>query len=120
MHETTIILALAEQVASFVPDGAALTDVWIEVGQLDHLDEDLMQAAWSALTDGSDMSGAALHIARVPVRVLCKACQHEYEPQERLLLHCPRCGEVRPKILRGSGVLLRSIEVAQPAEREVV
>ncbi|MHC4446358.1 MAG: hydrogenase maturation nickel metallochaperone HypA/HybF [Planctomycetota bacterium] len=120
MHETTVILALLEQVASFVPDGAVLTEVRIEVGQLEHLDEDLMQAAWSAMTEGSDMARVEMHIGRAPLRVRCRGCQHEYEPQETVLLHCPQCGGARPEILQGSGVLLRSIEVEQPTEAEVI
>jgi hypothetical protein len=57
MHEAAIIQSLLEQAGSFVPDGAVLKKVKIDVGRLEHLDETVMQATWSALTEGTALAG---------------------------------------------------------------
>ncbi len=81
MHETAIIRNLLEQ-----------------VGPLEHLDETVMRAAWSARTEDTNVAGVTLHIDRTPVRLRCQAC-----------------GVARPEVLAGGGVLLRSLEVDEPA-----
>jgi hydrogenase nickel incorporation protein HypA/HybF len=118
VHETAIIDALLEQVRSFVPPGAVLRQVCIDVGGLEHLDAEIMQTAWSALTAGTEAAGSTLRISRVAVRVRCDRCGHVYEPQDTAILLCPECETARPRILSGAGVLLRSIDVDQPAEVE--
>ena len=114
MHELSMVQSLLEQVRSFMPDGAALREIRLEVGGLEHLEGEVMQSAFDALTEGSDLQGAALSITRIPVRLRCRSCQQEYEPEDAAILLCPNCGAVRPDILQGTGVLLRSLEVDQP------
>ena len=116
MHEAAIIQGLLEQVGPFVPEGAVLKEVRIDVGRLEHLDETVMQATWSALTQGTDFAETALRIDRIPVRLRCRACGREYEPQDLMQLACPACGVARPAVLAGGGVLLRSLEVNEPVE----
>jgi len=62
MHETAIIQTLIEQVGSFVPEGAVLKEVRIDVGRLEHLDETVMQAGWSALIEGTRLAGASFRL----------------------------------------------------------
>jgi hydrogenase nickel incorporation protein HypA/HybF len=109
MHELSMVQSLLEQVRSFMPDGAALREIRLEVGGLEHLDGQVMQSAFDALTQG-----ATLRITRIPVRLRCGSCRQEYEPEDAAVLLCPHCGAVRPEILQGTGVLLRSLEVDQP------
>jgi hydrogenase nickel incorporation protein HypA/HybF len=114
MHETAIVESLLEQVDRFVPDEGRIDAVHLEVGQLEHLDGDVMQSAWTAITDDTSMAGSTLLIERVPLHVRCRACAHEYEPEDLAFLMCPKCHAVQPQVLSGSGVLLRSIDVMQP------
>ena len=116
MHETSIVQSVLEQVRFFMPDGAKLTSVCIEVGRLEHLDADVMQTAWTVMTEALDVAGAILTIKPVPLRVRCRACEHEYEPEEPAYMACPSCGKVQPEVLAGAGVLLRSLEVDQPED----
>lgn len=113
MHEMAIVQSLLEQVRSFMPDQAVLNEIHLEVGDLEHLDGDVMRTALAALTDGSELQGAALHIRRIPIRVRCRSCGHEYEPEDAAVLLCPECGLVQPEILQGTGVLLKSLEIDQ-------
>ena len=113
MHEMSIVQSLLEQVRSFMPGRAVLKDVHLEVGGLEHLDGEVMQTVFTALTDGSELAGAALRIVRIPVRIRCRSCGHEYEPEDTAGLLCPECGVVQPEILQGTGVLLKSLEIEE-------
>ena len=114
MHETAIAEALFEQVDSFTPDGALLRQVFIEIGHLEHLDDEIMQAAWTARSFGTRLADSELLVTRVAVRIRCKACSREYEPEDMAMLLCPHCDAVQPEIMQGTGVLLKSLEVDQP------
>lgn len=114
MHEASIIEALAEQILRVMPEGGRLVLATVEVGELEHLDPGVMTALWEAVTAGSPLGGATLEIERVPVRVRCGACAVEFAPEDRAVLICPACGAVRPEILAGVGIVLRSLEVEEP------
>jgi hydrogenase nickel incorporation protein HypA/HybF len=113
MHEAAITQALLEQVRGLVPAGASLREVHVEIGELEHLDGEVMRTVWAALLLDAGLDGAALRIDRVPLRVRCGACGTEYRPEDPAILLCPDCGAVRPEVLEGSGVLLRSLEVTE-------
>lgn len=113
MHEASICQSLVEQVRGCLPDGATPTLVRIDVGQLEHLDDEVMGAMWSAMTQDTDLSGTVLEIEHTPVRVRCGSCGAEYRPEDLMLLVCPDCGSARPELLAGTGVILRTIEAEQ-------
>lgn len=114
MHELSIVSALVEQVRAFVPEGATLTGVRIEVGALEHLDDEALRSLFRLLTEGTPLSGAGLAVTRVPLRVRCAACGTEHAPPDPAALFCPACEAARPEVLAGSGVVLSSIEVDVP------
>jgi len=114
MHEISIMQALLEQVRALKPDGALLREVHLEVGELEHLDGEVMQTGWTVLTSGSELAGAVLSITRVPVRVRCRVCGQEYEPEDVAVLLCPNCEAVQPEVLEGTGVLLRRMAIDEP------
>ena len=114
MHEAAITQALIEQVRGAIPEGATLQSCRIEVGGLEHLDPDVMETMWRASIADTALQGAQLVIDRVPVRVRCGGCAREFEPDDHAILMCPGCGSVRPELLTGAGVLLRSLEVETP------
>ncbi len=111
IHEIAIMQALLEQLRSFVPENSVLREVCVEIGRLEHLDADVMQTAWVALTKESDLAGAVLSLVYTPILVRCQTCGNEYEPAEGLLFMCPECGAARPELKQGSGVVLRSVDV---------
>jgi len=113
MHEAAITQAILEQVQGVMPPGGVLREVHVEVGDLEHLDGEVMRTVWAAMLLDAGLSGAELRIDRVPLRVRCGACGVEYVPEDTAILLCPECGAVRPEVLEGSGVLLRSLEVEE-------
>jgi hydrogenase nickel incorporation protein HypA/HybF len=113
MHEAAIIEALHEQVEALVPAGRRLVEVHVEVGELEHLDGEVLSAMWGAAVEGSGLAGAALRVTRTALRVRCRECGAEFAPEDPFLLLCPACGVARPEVLAGGGVLLRSLEVEE-------
>ncbi len=111
MHEMSIVSSLVEQVRAHLPVGSTVERVLIEVGALEHLVEEMMEAAWRSCTLGTELEGVELALASVPMRVRCGSCCTEYEPTELACLYCPSCEVANPIILRGKGVILKSIEV---------
>ncbi|MBT8335376.1 MAG: hydrogenase maturation nickel metallochaperone HypA [Gemmatimonadetes bacterium] len=111
MHEFSIVSSLADSVRVHLPGGMRLTSARASVGALEHLDFSLMQTAWQAVTDGSDLAGAELHLEREPVRVRCRSCRHAYVPPHPSWMVCPACGSARPEVLAGVGVTLLTCEL---------
>jgi hydrogenase nickel incorporation protein HypA/HybF len=116
LHEAAITAALVEQVRSFVPAGATLDAVRVEVGELEHLDSEVMRTLWQAMIEDTDLAGAELEIDRVALSVRCGACGEVWNPEDPAILLCPKCGVVRPEVLEGSGILLRSLSVEEPED----
>ncbi|MCL4221249.1 MAG: hydrogenase maturation nickel metallochaperone HypA [Phycisphaerales bacterium] len=111
MHEAAITQALIEQVRAAMPPGARLQRCAVQVGELEHLDPYVMQTIWQASTANTDLRGAELVIERVALRVRCGACAREFTPADRSIMLCPSCGSVKPQLLSGTGIILRSLEV---------
>jgi len=111
MHEMSVVESLVDQVRAHVPDGSEVIEIHLEVGALEHLDADIMQLAWESYILDSELAGAALIIERVPMGVRCGVCGQDYEPEDMACLICPNCGDVRPEVYRGKGIVLQCIEI---------
>jgi len=113
MHEGAIAEALLEQVRTFLPKDAVLREVHIDVGRLEHLEPAVLETFWVALTKGETEEGSLLSINCIPLKVRCRSCAAQYEPEDPAIMMCPQCGSAQPEVLRGSGVILKSMEVEQ-------
>ncbi len=118
MHEISIVQSLANGILEHLPAGADLIRAVVEVGSLEHVDDEVMQTAWTAVTMAPPLENASLVIERIPVRVCCRSCSTEYSPEIQAYLACPSCGEARPEVLAGWGVVLRSLEADVPSDPE--
>jgi hydrogenase nickel incorporation protein HypA/HybF len=116
MHEASVTQALVEQVREALPPAGVLQQVRIEVGELEHLDAEVMRVMWSAFIEGTELVGAGLSVSPVPLRVRCGSCGREYAPEDPAILVCPFCAAARPEVLAGRGIVLRSLEVDLPEE----
>ncbi len=116
MHEMSVVSALCDQVREHLPPATRLVEVTVEVGSLEHLDEEVMRLAWETFTADSSLEGGRLRVERVPVRVRCESCGHEHAPEHPACLLCPVCGDARPRVLEGWGVVLRSLEAEPVSE----
>lgn len=81
--------------------------VHLSLGALFELDEAAVRAHWAALTRGTALEQAALHIRLMPAEVQCMACFSKYQPAGRTLA-CPHCGSFGAKILTGEQCILEA------------
>ncbi len=79
------------------------------VGKLQHLNEMIMQNAFSAVKTGPLSSEAKLVIVWIPVKLRCSHCQSVYEPENNNF-SCPVCGSTLTEVVRGRELYVKSIE----------
>ncbi len=115
MHEMSIIQSLADSVIEHLPTGTRAEKVVVEVGSLEHLDADVMQFAWAGVARGPLLRDAELVVETIDVLVGCGICKREYSPANPTYLVCPNCQHARPEVIRGWGVMLRTIEASPRA-----
>jgi hydrogenase nickel incorporation protein HypA/HybF len=86
-----------------------LASVNISVGELVVSKDDEIQAEWSQLAGGANLSGTQLIIQRILAEQQCMVCFQKYHPLNKET-SCPHCGSVGAKILAGEEFYLESIE----------
>jgi hydrogenase nickel incorporation protein HypA/HybF len=87
-----------------------ITAVHLVIGQLAGFIDDSIQFYFDMLAPGTLAEGAQLQFERVPTRVRCRDCVHEFTPAE-LDWRCPNCGSMGGDIIAGKEFFVDSIEV---------
>ncbi len=113
MHE----MSLTEGVARVLEEQAAshgfakVKTVWLEIGELSHVDPESMLFCWQAVASGSLVTaGAVMEIVRVPGQAWCLDCSQpvaigkRYDP-------CPRCGGFKLTVTAGEEMRIKELEV---------
>jgi hydrogenase nickel incorporation protein HypA/HybF len=117
MHE----LAVTESIKSIAEKHAKeahatrVTGIFVTLGQLSSIVDDSVQFYWDIISKDSLCEGAALHFNRVPARLQCQSCRHEYGI-EYDMEPCPQCGSFQVKVIAGEEFWLDSIEVERDEE----
>ncbi len=86
-----------------------VTAVWLDVGEMQHLNEEIMQHGFEAATANTPLNKAALQIKRLPVRLKCCNCGNLFGPQEGSYL-CPQCQSTDTQVQQGMELNINSIE----------
>lgn len=81
----------------------------LTVGKLQHLNEMIIQSAFSAAKTDTPAVGAELIISRSPVQLICQDCKHEFIPENNNF-YCPACNSSNTKIVKGMELYVESIE----------
>lgn len=118
MHELSIASGILEIVGDYVPadQRSAVKAVHVRVGALSGVVAESLEFSFAAITAGTPLQHAALVIHRVPVRIRCNGCQHEFETDVPLFL-CPKCDSGETVMLTGNELQVVEIELEdQPAE----
>lgn len=108
VHELGIALEVIEH-ARRAAEGARITEVVVEVGQLTAVLPDALQFSWELACRGTALDGARLRIDQVPARARCRVCQRESEPA-RIVDACP-CGSYELDWIAGDELRIRELEV---------
>jgi hydrogenase nickel incorporation protein HypA/HybF len=108
MHELALTESIVDAIAERV-SGARVVAVRLTVGRLAGVLPDALRFCFDVCTRGTSIEGAALEIADVPGRGVCRECGAEIEIAE-LWTPCP-CGSVRVDVIGGEELRLDSVEV---------
>lgn len=112
MHEFSIATALLDLVKRHVPPGGRLRRVVIEAGPLQGIDQQAMEWAWRAATDGGELAGSAVQIIFLRWKLHCPACGNEYAA-DQLDTPCD-CGADSGHPVGGDELRLMSLTVDEP------
>ncbi len=113
MHE----LAITKQIADIAirhgekNEASKVTDLYLVIGDLSSVVDDSVQFYWDIIADGTICEGARLHFERIPAKLRCQECGHEYTLQNGELTFCPQCESSDVHIIQGKEFQLQSINI---------
>lgn len=114
MHEYSIVQALIEQCESLAQEHRAcqVSKVSVKVGQLSGVDPYLLQTAFEAFKQNSDVcQQAELDMQIQAVEVFCLGCGETNRLSEHHYV-CPACQSDRVTITDGKEMFLMQLEMA--------
>lgn len=113
MHE----MALCESVLRILEEEAArqrferVKAVWLEIGQLSHVEPEAMRFCFEAVTSGTLADGANLEILRPSGEAWCLDCGKPVTIDSRTD-PCPECSGFRLQVTGGEDMKIKELEVA--------
>ena len=114
MHELSIATAIAA-IATEHAAGRRVTSVEIRVGRLRQVVPATLTFAFELATAGTDLEGAELAIEHVPVRLRCRDCGAETEPNG-FPFGCASCGSLDVDVVAGDELIVESLLAEPKAE----
>jgi hydrogenase nickel incorporation protein HypA/HybF len=90
--------------------GERITHLHIVIGQLASIVDDSVQFYWDILARGTPAEGAQLHFKRLPARLACLACLHEFALNDSDF-QCPSCSSQQIKLISGEEFFLEAIDI---------
>lgn len=112
MHELAVtenVLALACKHAEEA-QAIKVTDIYLVIGQLSSIVDDSVQFYWDVISKGTVCENSTLHFERIPARLLCLSCKHEYLLADDLI-PCPNCQSAQIRVIAGDEFNLDSIDI---------
>ena len=119
MHEPYIAECIAKSVSASLPPDvtpASVTQVCVQVGQLDAVVPETLKFSFDAIKSSSGMPRAELQIEEIVVRCRCRDCAYEFGIELPVFI-CPVCNGSHVEVLQGRGIMLTRI-TADDAEGE--
>jgi hydrogenase nickel incorporation protein HypA/HybF len=90
---------------------AKVKTVWLEIGELSHVDPESMVFCFGAVAKGSPVAAEArLEVIRVPGRAYCLDCAQSVALASRTD-PCPICGEFHLAVTGGEEMRVKELEV---------
>ncbi len=112
MHELSVTENVLEIACKHAEKAKAkkVTDIFLVIGRLSSIVDDSIQFYWNLISKDTLCENARLHFKRVPAKLVCTDCGHEYTLKNDLM-PCPNCGSARVRVLSGDEFNLDSIEI---------
>lgn len=113
MHEFGIAQGLLETVLNKAEENRAtcVTAIKLDIGLLSGVEEEALQFAFTALSEGTPAERATLLINKIPVSCFCGQCQNVFECRP-FSYQCPHCGKASHDVRTGRELNLIAMEVA--------
>ena len=112
MHE----MSLAEGVIQVLEDSAKnqgfsrVKKVWLEIGQLSHVEAEAMRFCFDAVCKNSIAEGAELEIIETAGRGWCHDCGQQFDYSARYD-PCPHCQGYQVQMVSGDEMRVKELEV---------
>ncbi|HEX3050394.1 MAG TPA: hydrogenase maturation nickel metallochaperone HypA [Aggregatilineaceae bacterium] len=112
MHELSVTQSLLKLVLHHAEKSEAVRvrTINIVVGQLSSIVDDSIQFYWDMIADGTIAKGALLNFTRIPAKLHCNDCGHDFALNEQDYA-CPQCGGIKVIVTAGEEFYLDSIDV---------
>ena len=113
MHELAITQRIADVAIQHAEENNAsrVVDLFLVLGDLSSVVDDSVQFYWDIVTEGTLCEGATLHFRRIPAKLRCQDCGHEYELRKGKISFCPQCESANLEIFQGKEFQLESINI---------
>jgi hydrogenase nickel incorporation protein HypA/HybF len=114
MHEMGIAAQVVEIAEASIPEemeNVKVERVNLNIGRLAAVVPDSLRFCFDIMIENTRLAGAELHIREIPVKALCKDCEHEWIIDAPVFT-CPRCDSGTLEILSGRELDISSIEIA--------
>jgi hydrogenase nickel incorporation protein HypA/HybF len=112
MHELPIsqnILDIALRHASQA-GATKIVTIHITIGQLSSVVDDSVAFYWEMIAQGTPAENARLEFKRIPARLRCLDCQHEYT-YDGDDFTCPACKSSQVQVIAGREFYVESLDV---------
>jgi hydrogenase nickel incorporation protein HypA/HybF len=112
MHELSVTEHLLDITLEHARNANAerVLKINLVIGDLSSFVGESIQFYFDILSEGTKAEKASLSISRIPAKVRCRPCHHEFTP-EGMNWVCPRCGGFIEDVLSGREFYVESIEV---------
>jgi hydrogenase nickel incorporation protein HypA/HybF len=109
MHEMGLCEAVLAVVRD-VSDDEPVRRVRLRVGRRQGVVPHVFDFCWRLVARDTDAAGARLELIDVPVRLRCRACDAEGEPESGTLA-CTVCGAVSVDLVAGEELIVEEVEL---------
>jgi hydrogenase nickel incorporation protein HypA/HybF len=112
MHETSIALAVVDQIAERARQEArtGVRAVGLRIGELAGVVPEALEFCFAQACEGTVAQGAALGIEAVEARARCGACSHEWSVGMPPDLCCPLCDAAAAHLISGRELEITAVE----------
>jgi hydrogenase nickel incorporation protein HypA/HybF len=116
LHELPIAQGVLESVLrhAAASNASRVTAIYLVIGDLSGVSSECLEFYWDSLSHGTPAQGAAIHVRRVPLEMVCLDCAHAFVPVDVANGYdCPACGMARVRMSHGQECCLEAIDVDQ-------
>jgi hydrogenase nickel incorporation protein HypA/HybF len=112
MHELAVTESIMDIVRRHAERAGAsrVLRIHLVIGELSSIVDDSVQFYFDFLSRDTIAAGAELVFRRLPIGLICTACQHRWQPADADWT-CPACGVASARIDTGREFYIDSIEV---------